>query len=471
MQRRFGWVGLLVGWALVSPPSPVWAAPPASATTQGTEAAAPPASVLPFIEDDFAKARHVALAKHKLLVVDAWALWCHTCLSMRSFVFPDPVLSPLRDQFVYAAIDTELPQNEAFVAAFPVGSLPTMLVIEPRASGDDVVVARFAGAMTANELRARLLPLSSLRSPDRTTQLLSAADAKAARADWAAALPLYVQAASQPAVKPDQRAVARLGQIQALRSTHQFEACAALMASAAAEVGNGATAADFFSYGVDCVPRAAGPHRVARVTLARQHLQALLDAPDAQLSSDDRSDVLSNLGTLAEQVGDQPAARAYTEQRLALLEAAVARAQNPVAKATYDAHRVECYMRLGQDAKAEALLRATQALLPTDYNPPARLARLYAERGRRAEAVVQLDRALALASGPRRIGMYELKARVLEESGFRDQALTALEAALSLLQTTPRPDPARVRALTQRISLLRNPKAPAPLRPGTVPIG
>ena len=36
-----------------------------------------------FIEDDFAKALKTAKKDKKLLFVDAWAPWCHTCVAMR----------------------------------------------------------------------------------------------------------------------------------------------------------------------------------------------------------------------------------------------------------------------------------------------------------------------------------------------------------------------------------------------------
>ena len=50
-----------------------------------------------------AKAR--AAREHKPIFVDAWAPWCHTCLSMRSFVLSDPSLRPFYDRFVWLALD------------------------------------------------------------------------------------------------------------------------------------------------------------------------------------------------------------------------------------------------------------------------------------------------------------------------------------------------------------------------------
>lgn len=107
--------------------------PPAFSTAYAEPAPAThkSASVLPFIEDDFAAAHEKAVQSQKLLVVDAWAPWCHTCLSMKNFVFTDPTLRPLADKFVFLAVDTELPANQDFVSRFPIRSWPTLLVIEP----------------------------------------------------------------------------------------------------------------------------------------------------------------------------------------------------------------------------------------------------------------------------------------------------------------------------------------------------
>src|SRR5262249_25461603 len=58
---------------------------------------AAPRAPLVFLEDDMAGARARASAAGKLLFVDAWAPWCHTCLSMRNFVLSDPSLAPLAE--------------------------------------------------------------------------------------------------------------------------------------------------------------------------------------------------------------------------------------------------------------------------------------------------------------------------------------------------------------------------------------
>src|SRR5262245_21251461 len=85
---------------------------------------APARPVLPFIHDDFPAALEQAKRRGKPIFVDAWAPWCHTCLSLRAFVLTDPALAKVADDFVWLSIDTELEKNASFVARYPHDALP-----------------------------------------------------------------------------------------------------------------------------------------------------------------------------------------------------------------------------------------------------------------------------------------------------------------------------------------------------------
>lgn len=435
-------------------------------------------SMLPFIEDDFAAAQRRAIESRRLLVIDTWAPWCHTCLSMRNLVFPDPLLQPLADRFVYLAIDTELPRNAAFVERFPVRSLPMILVIDPARA--DAVVARFSGAMTAMELRARLEDLLRTQ-PAAVDALLAQADAAAAASDASRAAALYGQAAgSQPSAAALARA--RLGQIQALREAGDYRTCAELADLAHADVGRSATATDFFSYGADCAGRLSDAD--LRQRLRRQlrgYLEALVRDPAASLLPDDRSDGYGTLIDLADGLGDSSGGDRYAQERLALLEAAAAQAKNSVAAATYDAHRLECYRRLKRYAPAETMLLSSARLMPHDYNPPARLARLYLDMGRLDEGLKSIERALSLAQGPRRVSMLELRSSLQQALGQTPAAIESLEAAIRLLAPKPGAAAVLLRAAEARIAGLRKmqatlrqvsgPAAPPPAAPSSAPAG
>ena len=108
------------------------------------------ASGIRFIEDDYPAALTQARKEQKPVLVDTWASWCHTCLSMQRFVFPDPGLRPVKDAVVWLSIDGENPKNNAFLDRFPLDAWPTFLVIEPRG---ERVVGRWIGAASVNDFR------------------------------------------------------------------------------------------------------------------------------------------------------------------------------------------------------------------------------------------------------------------------------------------------------------------------------
>jgi len=67
-----------------------------------------------FIEDDYPRALAEAKAKHVPIFVDAWASWCHSCVSLKNFVFKDPRIAGETSHFVWLAIDAENPKNGDF---------------------------------------------------------------------------------------------------------------------------------------------------------------------------------------------------------------------------------------------------------------------------------------------------------------------------------------------------------------------
>jgi len=106
---------------------------------------------LPFVEDDYPAAVARARSEHKPIVSDTWATWCHTCLSMKRYVFPDPGLRPVKDAVVWLSIDSENPKNKDFLDKYPLDAWPTFLVIDP---DDESLVGRWVGSATANEFRS-----------------------------------------------------------------------------------------------------------------------------------------------------------------------------------------------------------------------------------------------------------------------------------------------------------------------------
>ena len=79
------------------------------------------------LDEAIAKAKRAG----KLVFVDGWAPWCHTCLSMRQTVLERPELGRYAERFEFVAIDTDRPESAGFVERYPMRVWPTFFVIEP----------------------------------------------------------------------------------------------------------------------------------------------------------------------------------------------------------------------------------------------------------------------------------------------------------------------------------------------------
>src|SRR5689334_15849837 len=92
---------------------------------------APPDRPVTFLEGDFPAALSRASAEKKLVFVDAWAPWCHTCLSMRDVVLSRPELARFERSFVFVALDTDREESAAFLERYRMRVWPTFFVLSP----------------------------------------------------------------------------------------------------------------------------------------------------------------------------------------------------------------------------------------------------------------------------------------------------------------------------------------------------
>ncbi len=337
--------------------------------------------VLPFIHDDYSRALAEARAKKKPIFVDAWAPWCHSCLSLRSYVLTDPSLAPIANDYVWLSIDTEKESNAPFVAKFTHEALPTLWVIRPE---DEEPTLRWAGTVTAKELR-----------------------------DLLAAKPSELHAAHE----------------RTLAMSKQDEpACARLAATEAPKLPRGTPRADIVATGLAC---ARGAKLEAEADVLAEI--ALRDASEGEgaLLADDRSALFEEVVETKRARGDEAGARAVATRWAAFLEAEAAKAKTPEARAVFDAHRLGAYLALGQPERAVPMLLASERDFPGDYNPPARLAVAYLEMKRLDDASAAIDRAAKRVYGPRAMRVLSVAADVAKARGDRAGERRALEEALA----------------------------------------
>jgi thiol-disulfide isomerase/thioredoxin len=380
-----------------------------------------------------------------------WAPWCHTCLSMQSYVLSDPGLAPLAERFVFAAVDTDREVNAAVVEAYPVSTWPTFFVVSPE---DGAVQARFVGAATVAQWRELLATgehgyleaqaRSGALTPGSPAALLRDAERAVIARDLAAADKAYTAAlAAAPADWP-RRADALVSLIQTRYKRNDTAGCLDLAlertAATTGDAGRTASATDFLAFALRCAEEqaAAQPDKVKTLReRAVARLGALVDDAAAPLAVDDRSDALVNLREALAALGDKDKAIAMAERQRVMLDEAAAKAPTPLAAMTYNWPRAEVYAYLGKPLELVPALEKSAADLPKEYDPPYRLAWIYLQAKQPQAALPWAEKALALAYGPRKARVQALVADLHKARGDRAAERNARVALVAIYEGLP----------------------------------
>jgi len=397
---------------------------------------------LNFIEDDHQKAVATARAQHKPLFVDFWATWCHSCLSMQRFVLSDPGLKPVADALVWSSVETEREANKAVVEKYPLDAWPTFLIVDPQSGA---VLGRFLGSGTVQDIRAFVQDgvhayQAKGKPADAATAAQREGDAARNRGNHAATAAAYGRALQSSKPSDPQRPERLNLYMTALRRTKDHRTCVETGLREARNTPSTALGVDFQANAFSCaqeLPKddaAAGKMK----DLAAARVREILADKGAQLSADDRSDALASLAEMSDVAGKHEEAVEAMRQRATVLEKAAAAAPDATMASTFDPHRTDTYLYLKEPQKAEQLLAAREKEMPDDYNPAARLARVYFEQKKLPEAEAAIDRALAkMDRGQRRVGILGLKAKILTAQGKPVTAV--LREQLDVLRSLPAP--------------------------------
>jgi len=435
-----------------SEPQPSTAPAPATATAEAPENAAtkqpepskphPPAAV-PFVHDDFDGALARAKAEQKLLFVDAWAEWCHTCKSMQAFVFTEPVLAPLAERVMFLALDTDKPENAPFLEQYTVNVWPSFFAIDPSSKR---LIGYWPGSASLAELRdfvqqsldAQEALSQSKLDPKSPVVLLIQAKTSQTQGDARRAAALYEQALAKAPPDWSRRSEALHGRLWTLAQSRQVAACNRFGERHLGQVTGSSLPAFFASIFLSCLEHE--PNQQRRAQLREQviaRLTQLLTSPETTMSADDREDTWRILGDAYLAAGKRAEAHAARLERLKVLEAAAEAAQTPQAKATFDAARADTYIALGRGDAAIQMLEARMQELPGSYEPAARLASVQERLGQNEAALASLDVAIARAYGPRRLKYLAQRARLLEKLGRRSEQIETLRAEVAGYESQP----------------------------------
>ncbi|HWO19294.1 MAG TPA: thioredoxin family protein [Kofleriaceae bacterium] len=403
---------------------------------------------LAWIHDDYAAALACAKARDLPLVLDLWAPWCHTCLSMQQTVFTDPSFGPDAKRFVFAALDTDRDGNAAAVAKFPLSAWPTFYVVSP----EEAVLARFTGAASVAQFHAFLDAGARARgggAAGADAHLLAAERAIAAKDLEAADRELTAALAAAPADwarRPD----ALVSLIGAKHKRGDIEGCVALAERSLNDTGSAASATDFLYHAGECAEALGKPAQegarpdaaaAARVKKLRQaavtRWQKLVDDPAAPLSIDDRSDAMANLRTMLLALDRKAEAKAVAERQRQLLDDTAAKAPTPLAAMTYNWPRAEVYAFLERPLDLVPALEKSVRDLPAEYDPPARLGWIYLKGGKLDLAAQWTDAALKLVYGPRKGRVLTQRAEIAAKAGDRAAERAARAELVKTLEALP----------------------------------
>jgi tetratricopeptide (TPR) repeat protein len=418
---------------------------------------------LAWYEDAPEAAFAAARAAGKRVVIDLWAPWCHTCLSMQNFVLTAENLPTAADRFVWLAVDTERAENSSFLERLPVSVWPTFYVVDldERDASHVEIRGRWLGAASPAQFNRflaesdRSAALARAAAPEDPLRSLATGDELAARGRHAEAARAYAEALKQAPADWARRPETWVAEMTALRKAKDYPACLEAASSGLNETGQSASAVDFAYHALACAEQqqTGGAEVAALRGAVAGRLGPLCARGSAELSPDDQADACDKLAAAWTALGKADEARRATLTRLGLLERASAGKPADVAL-TYDWARTDALLQLGRAEEALAVATERERQLPDNYNPPHYRAKSLAALGRWQEGLTAIQRALSLAYGPRKIGLMTLQVDLLLGAGQRAEAVRTLNEQLALYRALPagQRQPAAEARVEQRLS-------------------
>jgi hypothetical protein len=350
---------------------------------------------------------------------------------MRANVLTDESLTKHAGQFAWLSVDTDKPENAAFVEKYPIQGWPAFLMIDPET---EKVALHWYGSATAPQL-GKLFDdgARAIRGGGTPAELaLAQADRLSGEKKHAEAAKFYQKAIDLggPGWPRGPRAVESLT-MSYLFARNEAD-CARVAAHEAPAMPRGQSFANTVSNGFGCAMS-------KKDAAALKTLQPLAEeaARSKDVLADDRSGLYQLLVERREEEHDAEGAKKLAGEWLAFLEAEAAKAPNAEARAAFDSHRIAAAAKAGDMTRVIPALEASERDLPEDYNPPNRLAGIYTRLGRLDDALAANGRALAKSYGARKLMIFQSRAAILEKKEDSAGARKTLEEAIRFSATLP----------------------------------
>ena len=398
-----------------------------------------PEGPLAWLQDDYPSAVSCARTKHVPIVVDLWAPWCHTCLSMQTTVFQDGSFAADHDRFVFLALDTDREANAPALTKLSISAWPTFYVLDP---DNEQVLARFVGAASVQQFHTFLDAGAKARQGGA-----AAVDARMLGAERALAAKDYTTADEElgavlSMAAPDWPRLheATYYRLLAIAKSGDSKRCVDFAESVMDGIGTDALATNLLALTWDCAEKLEMTEPARAVKLHDEVIgrwRQILADPHAQLSIDDRAEALGYLRDALDQTGKHEDARQVAEQARVLLDDAAAKAPDAMAAMTYNWPRADVYAFLGRPLDLVPALEKSAKDLPGEYDPRARLGWLYLQAGKLAEAAKWTDEALPMVYGPRKGRLLEQRAQIAAAAGDPDGERRYREEEVKLYESLP----------------------------------
>jgi tetratricopeptide (TPR) repeat protein len=349
------------------------------------------------------------------------ASWCHTCKHMDHTTLQDPALASLGDAAVWLDVDVDVPANEAFLREHAYQALPTVLLLS--ASGEER--ARWVGGLAAADL------LQFVRRGSTGSPLVAQVTEASLRRAWTE----VVERVANAPVEVTRSLWERIA-----LATAAVDACSELVPAPSP-----ALLSVSFSVRRRCE---------SYPLLLRELLQ---DA--RKRSSEEQFRRADDISSGFEALAELPETKEWVAAEWApFLEEQVHYA--PSAKMAFDPHRVLAYLQRKSPGDAIPMLLASAQVAPSDFNPHARLARVYREMGRDQEALASVREARKRVTGPRTLRVLDEEARICEKLGDLEGARRALEAIVSFAGWVPASGAAQKARAKEQLERLAHVRVP-----------